>query len=190
MKNITLLLKNRQFLSDLLNGPCKPFFEEEPKPLEVAISKDGSIRLAEKPRTVFAPFDPSEIDEESSSRITAVYNNLLPAGMPLTSKVVVVKGERKRYIVVTVIPDCVGVEASIGNAISCLDLWEDSRVKARAWVKDADPSSLVAARIEWVNLYVGHDEQGSWCYDLRRMEDPPCRKLVEVYDRRASSLAS
>ncbi|MBQ1492396.1 MAG: hypothetical protein IIZ39_10595 [Blautia sp.] len=206
MKNISTLLRDRQFLADLLNGPCRPLVEEEFSPLEVVVSSGGKIRLSEKPRPVFRPFEASQIDEEGSRKMTAVYENLLPGGVPLLSKVVVVKGERTRYIVLTVIPDrqgpgCDVLEPMICDAISCLDLWEDCRVKTAAVVKnwykgstpDTDPTALVTAHIEWVNLYVGHEAPSPWSitnfYDLRSMEDYRCRKLVAVYDHEMEELA-
>ena len=204
MRNIDLLLKDKQFLTDLLNGPCRPYRVDE-NPMEIIVTTDGRLQL--NPKLYFLPFEADQIDEEGSEKITAVYRNLLPEDVPLISRVVVVRGTRLRYIVVTVIPDTVipdtvipdtvipdtvipeygYQEDLICNAISCLDMWEESRVKsgitAKSWLKEPSPDiDLMPAHIEWCNLYVGA-EPVDWTlinfYDLRRMDDLTCRKLLE-----------
>lgn len=216
LKNTIALLKDNQFFSDLMNGPCRPM-------------RDSGI--AAEVKDVFIPVNPDWIDDEMSERLTEVYHGLIPGEMPFDTLIRVVRNpdvlmngvaiddgsKRTRYIVVTVVRDAeypydVNYPLIQSMGIVSLGAWELTRSaiaasEAFAKVLIAEhpvPPILNNAFPEWVSLYVGKDgfkgptnlrsmafvddktsddlEMDTHLYDLRSMDDPLVRRLVEAAD--------
>lgn len=171
-KNVTELLKDNQYFSELLNGPCRPVSIEEDE------KKDGGEKE-------FMPINPDWISKEMSERMTQVYHNLLPSEMPFNTLVRVVNNpddmmdgvavdhnsKRNRYIVVTIVPDMdfpydFNFPLILGMSIISLCTWELSRAGIAASEKyarivitpDLKPPILNNAVVEWVSLYIGRKE--------------------------------
>lgn len=209
MSNISELIKDNEFLVELLNGPCPPK------------GKDEDI----------TPINPEWIDEEASSVATEAFRKLLPDGIPYLTRILaernpdtICKGtavdaneKRTRYFVVTLIPDTdhpynysyplIHVLWSVS-----LDCWEIIRAVLASSVKDIRvmiaeqpvPPILNNARIYWSSLYIGSapyvgiqrlseqwmnaDEYDGvegdvHLYDIRKMEQTSLlQKLIDAYD--------
>ena len=154
------LIKDKDFIAELLNGPCIP--------------KD-------KTRSI-APLNLEWIDDKVSDTVTESFQRLIPQDMPYISYVIAEcnpdtiqegacvndEGKRRRYFVVTIIPDSefpynfsfplIHYMRTIG--LAC---WEIIRATLYACTKDMrvllandpKPPILNNAIIEWVSLYLG-----------------------------------
>lgn len=162
MKHITELLKDKNFLVDLLNGSCAP----------KDLKNEG------------APINPAWIDAEASVTVTEAFHNLLPRGIPYLNTIIVERNpdtlyegtcvdaneKRLRYIVVSVIPD---TEFPFDYSyplihelwVVGLHCWELTRATLAACTKQMQvllaknpvPPILNNARLEWVSLYLGRE---------------------------------
>lgn len=209
MNNIDKLIKDTDYIVELLNGPCKPSGEE----------------------SISAPVNREWIDEEASGTVTAAINRLLPEGIPYMNYVIVERNpdtghngtsvdsneKRLRYFVVTVIPDTkfpYDRNYALFNMlrIVSLDCWELMRAilaASREYMGvgitvDPKPPILNSARIEWVSLYLGRKpynghtrlseqwirveeydgfESDVHLFKLRELpEDPLIRRMIGAYD--------
>ena len=207
MDHIIELLKDRDYIVDLLKGPCPP------KGL-----KDEVI-----------PVNPDWIDDEASAAVTEAFQKLLPSGIPYLNMVLVERNpdsmfdgtcvdaveKRIRYIVVSVIPDTdfpfdYSYPLIHEMWMTGLEAWENTRAVLAACTKKMRvllakqpiPPILNNARLEWVSLYIGRTPyrgisrlSEQWdegfegididvhLYKLREMESSPLlRKLLDAYD--------
>ena len=210
MNNIIELLKDKNYIVDLLNGPCTP------KDL-----KNDSI-----------PIYQEWIDMEASAAVTDAFHRLLPDGIPYMNAIIVERNtdtlyegtcvdandKRLRYIVVSVIPD---TEFPFNYSyplihelwMAGLYCWELTRAALAACTKEMQvllakhpvPPILNNARIEWVSLYLGRKPyegisrlSEQWVeaedfdgldadvhlYKVREMEhDPLLQRLIDAYDK-------
>ena len=157
MKTIIELLKDTNYLTDLLNGPCMPKGEESP----------------------FVPIRPEWVDPEASALVTEAFQRLLPMDVTgilvernpdtLYGGVCVAENnKRQRYVIVTVIPDSespFNYSYPLIHAMWLVELgcWETVRATLAACRKDMEvrivtepkPPILNNARLEWVSLYLG-----------------------------------
>ena len=209
MTNIDRLIKDTDYIVELLNGPCIPDGEE----------------------SISAPVNREWIDEEASGTVTAAINRLLPDGIPYLNYVIVERNpdtghngtsvddneKRLRYFVVTIIPDSefpYDRNYALFNAlrIVSLDCWEVMRAilaASREYMGvgitvDPKPPILNNARIYWVSLYLGRKpynghtrlseqwirveeydgfESDVHLFKLRELpEDPLIRRMIDAYD--------
>ncbi len=209
MNKISDLLKDKQFLVDLLNGPCPPKHE------------GGD----------FDPINPDWIDTVASETATEAFHRLLPKGMPYSTIVLAERNpdticngscvdaneKRMRYFVVSVIPDAVYPYNYSFPLIHMLwtvslDCWETIRAMLFACeenmrtviVSEPVPPILNNARLYWASLYVGKApyagirklseqwanadefdgfEGDTHLYKVREMEtDPLVQRLIDAYD--------
>ncbi len=210
MKHITELLKDKNFLVDLLNGSCAP----------KDLKNEG------------APINPAWIDAEASVTVTEAFHNLLPRGIPYLNTIIVERNpdtlyegtcvdaneKRLRYIVVSVIPD---TEFPFDYSyplihelwVVGLHCWELTRATLAACTKQMQvllaknpvPPILNNARLEWVSLYLGREpyrgisrlseqwaesedfdgvEADVHLYKVREMDRTPLlQKLIDAYDQ-------
>ena len=157
MEKIISLLKDNNYLADLLNGPCKP--EDD-----------------------FKPINPEWIDDTLSDQVTEAYHRMLPDDLPFNSIVRAVKhpnsglviedgSMRTRYIIVTVLKDIkypFNKNFPIIHALGVVSLstWEMARAVAAVnregtevrIVDTALRRFLNFANPEWVTLYLGEEE--------------------------------
>ena len=209
MNKITELMKDKDYIAALLNGPCP--------------SKDD--------KHDWAPINLDWIDAEASETVTEAFHRLLPDGIPYLNYVIVERNpdamyentcvddndKRMRYFVISVIPDSeypfdysfplIHTMWTVG-----LHCWELTRATLAACTKDMRvliakhpvPPILNNARIEWVSLYLGrkpyrgisrlseqweNPEDFDECetdvhlYKLREMDsDPLLQRLLDAYD--------
>ena len=179
MNQISELLKDTQYLIDLLNGPCTPKTEELP----------------------FVPVKREWIDTEASLAVTAAFQRLLPEDVPYLASVLVERNpdtlydgvcvnaneKRQRYIVVTVIPDSeypYNYSYPLIHAMWMVELgcWETVRATLAACRKEMQvrlaaepvPPILNNARMEWVSLYLGRKPyEGCLKLSDQRSEENP-----------------
>ena len=160
MKNFNELLKDKEFLTALLNGPCKPREQD------------------------FSPVRPDWVDDDISAMTTQAFHKLLPDGVPYIPYILAEKNpdtmydgtcvdanaKRMRYFVVTVIPDTDYPYDCSYPLIHqmwtfSLHCWEICRATLAACTKDMQvriatdpvPPILNNAVIEWVSLYLGRE---------------------------------
>ena len=160
MKNISELLKDKKYVSELLNGQCRP------------IAKNR----------VCAPINLDWIDETMSQAATEASRRLLADGIPYVPYIIAERNpdtvcdgtavdnneKRMRYFVIMVIPDTeypYNYSAPLINELwkISLNCWETIRAAAAAAVEyqyvqianDPIPPILNNAVIEWVTLYLG-----------------------------------
>ena len=203
------LLKDSDFITELLIGPCVPSDEE----------------------VKAAPVNREWIRDDLSDYVTNVFQKLMPDEVPYISRVLVERnpdtlhdgavvdenGKRMRYIIVTVIPDTdfpFNYSYPLINLMWTVSLtcWETiratisaSRKYFRIFLADhPEPPILNNARVNWVSLYLGRmpyegisrlSEQWasaeSWAdvdrdvhlFEVRNMEPHPAlQRLIEAYD--------
>ena len=209
MKTIIELLKDTNYLTDLLNGPCMPKGEESP----------------------FVPIRPEWVDSEASSLVTEAFQRLLPMDVPYLTGILVERNpdtlyggvcvaennKRQRYVIVTVIPDSespFNYSYPLIHAMWLVELgcWETVRATLAACRKDMEvrivtepkPPILNNARLEWVSLYLGRkpyegylklSEQRGDAENENKLDcdvqvlrvrelcqDPLLQRLLEAYD--------
>ena len=210
MNHIIELLKDKNYIVDLLNGPCIP----------KDLKNEGT------------PINSERIDAEASCAVTEAFHKLLPGGIPYLNTIVVERNPdtlyegtcvddnetRLRYIVVSVIPD---TEFPFDYSYPLihemwmvgLHCWELTRAALAACTKEMQvllaknpvPPILNNARLEWVSLYLGRlPYQGisrlseQWAesedfdgvdadvhlYKVREMECTPLlQRLIDAYDK-------
>ena len=160
MKRIDELLKNRDYLAELLNGPC-------------AFARDNN-------NISLAPVNAEWIDLDASDIVTLVYHKILPE-MPYLTYVIVERNpdtlymgtcvdapeKLMRYYLITLIPDTeypydVNFPLITMSGVSSLISWEMVRAVLAAseqWMKvvidEPRPPILNRAYINWVSLYLG-----------------------------------
>ena len=210
MKNITELLKDKEFVAGLLNGPCQP-------------------RSSEKD---FTPITSDWIENEASEIVTAAFKRLLPKGLPYTNYVVVERNpdticdgtavdenkKRTRYFLITIITDTdtpYNYSFPLIHQMSTFSLacWEMARAVLAAnslnfMIKIDNypkPPILNNAIINWVTLYLGRKPYAGckkvseqWIgnedydgvdtdikmYEVRNMEkNDVLEMLIEAYDK-------
>ncbi len=209
MNSIDRLIRDTDYIVELLNGPCRPGSEE----------------------STSTPVNREWIDEEASGTVTAAINRLLPDGIPYLNYVIAERNpdtghngtsvddneKRLRYFVVTVIPDTefpYDRNYALFNMlrIAGLHCWELTRAilaASREYMGvgitvDPKPPMLNNARIEWVSLYLGRKpydghtrlseqwlraeefdgfELDVHLFKLRELpEDPLVRRMIDAYD--------
>ena len=209
MNSIDRLIMDRDYLTELLNGPCAPCAEEH----------------------AYIPIRREWIDEEGSIAVTAALNRLLPDGIPYLDYVLVERNpdttcngtcvdsleKRLRYSVITIVPDTdhpydVNLPLFHQMRIIALHCWEiirsvlaANREFARVLLaNNPKPPILNDARIEWVTLYLGRKpydgftrlsqqwksmeefdgyETDIHLFKLREMpRDPLLQRLIDAYD--------
>ncbi len=203
------LLKDKTYVTELLNGPCRPN----------AVDHD------------FAPIHPDWIDEEASERATEAFHRLLPEGIPYLTYILAERNpdtmfegtcvdadeKRMRYFVITVIPDTDYpydysfplIHQAWTVSLHC---WELIRATLAACTKEMRvliasnpvPPILNNAVLEWVSLYLGRKpyrgisrlseqwaeaEDFDGCevdvhlYKVREMEQSDLlQRLIDAYD--------
>ena len=209
MNSIDRLIMDRDYLTELLNGPCAPGTEEH----------------------VYIPIRREWIDEKATQTVSQALNRLLPDGIPYANYALVesnpdttlngacvdVLEKRLRYLIITVIPDTdhpydMNLPLFHQMRIIALHCWEiirsvlaANREFARVLIaKDPRPPILNNARIEWVTLYLGRKpyegftrlsqqwkrmeefdgyETDVHLFKLREMPaDPLLQRLIDAYD--------
>ena len=212
-RKINELLKDCSFLTELLNGVCRPRNERafgDPIP-EGWIDEQISEKLTEKYR---------DLSAQDGSFINAVIVVHDPA---LNPEAVTVEHseDRFRYILLTLIPDApiaYQLNFPLHQTMGILTLisWEFSRASTAACremarvdiVKDPMPPILNNADVEWASIYIGRDpfagrteidecyksepEDGTFLhlnlYKAREMEaNPVLDRLIEAYDADVST---
>lgn len=207
--NILELMKDKAYVSDLLNGPCVP--------------KDEMRN--------YVPLEPEWIDEEASAAVTAAFRRLMPDSIPYLTYIIAERNpetlyeglcvgdnnNRLRYFVVTIIPDTekpYDYSFPLINQmwLVSLNCWEIIRATLAAAnsdmrvliANDPVPPILNNARLEWVSLYLGRKpyrgistlseqwteaetfdacESDVHLYKVREMEpDPLLQRLIDAYD--------
>ncbi len=209
MDNIERLILDRDYLVELLNGPCSPATEEHP----------------------CFPIRREWIDEEASLKATSAFSCLLPGGMPYLHYVLAERNpdtlfngtsvdseeKRMRYFIITVIPDTdypfdVNLPLFHQMRVTGLRCWELTRAVLASCREDIvavltstpRPPILNCARLEWVSLYLGIEpyrgatrlsqqwqsaeefdgyEADVHLYKLREMpSNPLLQRLIDAYD--------
>lgn len=207
--HIEELLKDSDFLTELLNGPCSPSDEE----------------------VTAAPITREWIRDDLSDYVSGVFQKLMPEDVPYIFRVLVERNpdtqhdgavvddndKRMRYFIVTVIPDTdfpYNYSYPLINLMWTANLtcWETiratinaSRRYFRIFLADhPEPPILNNARVNWVSLYMGRypyegvsrlSEQWasaeSWAdidrdvhlFEVRKMEPHPAlQRLIDAYD--------
>ena len=209
MNHMTALLKDKDYIVDLLNGPCMPSNEKREH----------------------TPINPDWVDMEASASVTEAFHNLLPKGIPYQTYIIVERNldtlyggtcvdaneKRLRYFVISVIPDtefpfdCSYPLIHTMWMVS-LHCWELIRAALGACTKEMQvllaknpvPPILNNARLEWVSLYLGREPYKGICklseqwveaedfdgidadihlYKVREKDDDPLlQKLIGAYD--------
>ena len=209
MSNISDLIKDNDFVVELLNGPCPPKGREE----------------------TIEPINPDWIDPEASEIATEAFRKLLPEGIPYITRILAERNpdticngtavdaneKRMRYFVLALIPD---TEHPYNYSFPLihmmwtvsLDCWEIIRAVLASSVEDSRvmiakqpfPPILNNARICWSSLYIGKQpyvgiqklseqwmnadeydglEGDVHLYDLRKMKPTELlQKLIDAYD--------
>ena len=67
MNHVTALLNDKDYIVDLLNGPCMPSNEKREH----------------------TPINPDWVDMEASASVTEAFHNLLPKGIPYQTYIIV-----------------------------------------------------------------------------------------------------
>ncbi len=148
MNHMTALLKDKDYIVDLLNGPCMPSNEKREH----------------------TPINPDWVDMEASASVTEAFHNLLPKGIPYQTYIIVERNpdtlyggtcvdaneKRLRYFVISVIPD---TEFPLSKQWVHLYLGAEEFLKNKKryclWLIGAKPSEIskcptVKARIQSV----------------------------------------
>ncbi len=209
MSTIRDLLKDRKYMTDLLNGPCQPRDEQQ----------------------AFTLINSEWIDTTTSDTVTDAFHRLLPDGIPYITEILTERNpdtlyggacveedaKRLRYIVATVIPDTeYPFDCSFPLIhemwVASLNCWEIIRATLQACTREMAvrivnkpvPPILNSARIQWISLYLGRkpyrgisllseqwanpDEFDGNEIDVHLLKvrelpsDPILQKLIDAYD--------
>lgn len=209
MNSIQALLSNKEFVVDLLNGPCP--------------SKND--------KSDYTPINPDWINEEASAAVTDAFHKLLPGKFPFITGIIVemnpdticdgacvdANEKRLRYFIITVIPDSkfpYNFSYPLIHEMWTVSLhcWEIIRATLAACTEEMRvvlannpiPPILNNARLEWISLYLGRQpyrgfsrlseqwaeddefdglEADIHLYKAREMEPSPLiQKLLDAYD--------
>lgn len=210
MNHLTAILNDKDYIVDLLNGPCMPSNEKQEHNM---------------------PINPDWVDMEASASVTEAFHTLLPKGIPYQTYIIVERNpdtlyggtcvdaneKRLRYFVISVIPD---TEFPFDYSyplihtmwMVSLHCWELIRAALGACTKEMQvllaknpvPPILNNARLEWVSLYLGRKPYKGICklseqwveaedfdgidadihlYKVREKDDDPLlQKLIAAYD--------
>ena len=169
MNHLTALLTDKDYIVDLLNGPCMPSNEKQEHNM---------------------PINPDWVDMEASTSVTEAFHSLLPKGIPYQTYIIVERNpdtlyggtcvdaneKRLRYFVISVIPD---TEFPFDYSyplihtmwMVSLHCWELIRAALGACTKEMQvllaknpvPPILNNARLEWVSLYLGREPYNGIC---------------------------
>ena len=210
MLNMDILLRNPQYLADLLNGPCKPkplfgtttfaggavstapgYIEDsagiitasEPVPMKVTIMADGRIRLGRKDSPV-KPVTPELFIAPESIDLEASSYLTAVYNSLLPSPV-------SFFIRAVAVPQChilmIIAFASVDehlleNYIRRLTWWEAGN-SMMCETSLCPPAGSQRVESLVVGLYLGNGIAPYGFYSLRHMNDLAARKLVAVYDQ-------